>query len=247
MENPSYVVLSHQMALHSQMDVIANNLANMNTTGFREEQLTFSELLGGKASNPGVRGTGARVSFVGLNGTVADTREGPFETTGNQLDLAIKGNGYFVVNTPDGQRYTRSGQFGLDTQGQIVTREGYPVLDGAGRALSVPTGATSLEVTPTGAVSTDKGVVGNLQLVKFDSDQVLQKVGTNLYQTDAQSQAVDGTTSVMQGMLEGSNVQPIVEMSKMIQVQRAYESAQQMLNNEHDRDLKAIETLTKTN
>ncbi len=246
MENPAYIVLSRQTGLRSQMAVIANNLANMNTPGYRGEQLLFNEYLSPKASNPGLRGDGARVSFVGLGGTLTDTREGPLETTGNQLDFAIQGDGYFVVQTPDGPRYTRDGHFSTDAQGRLVTREGLSVLDSANRPLTVPPGASSIEVTGTGQLSSDKGSIGTLQVVKFANEVSLQKVGTNMFQTDSAAQPVDGTTKIQQGMVEGSNVQPIVEISKMVELQRAYEAAAQMINNEHDRGLKAIEVLTKT-
>src|SRR5690242_8327186 len=118
MENPTYLVLSQQMGLRSQMDVIANNLANANTAGFKAERMMFSEFLTTKAGNPGITGDGARISFPGLAGTLADTNEGPLQTTGNQLDFAIKGKGYFVVDTPNGPRYTRDGHFQVDGQGQ---------------------------------------------------------------------------------------------------------------------------------
>src|SRR5947208_1437046 len=107
MENPSYIVLSQQMGLQRNMEVIANNLANANTTGYKAERLMFSEFMPPKAGNPGITGDGARVSFAGLAGTLADIGEGPLETTGNQLDFAIKGSGFFVVDTPNGPRYTR--------------------------------------------------------------------------------------------------------------------------------------------
>ena len=245
MENPAYVVLSQQTALSKQMDVIANNLANVNTPAFRSQTLLFNEFLG-KATNPGISGTGSRIAFVGLGGTLPDTRPGPIEPTGNQLDFALQGSGYFVVNTPDGPRYTRDGHFGLNGQGQLVNAQGYQVVDPAGRPLTVPQGAANIEVTPNGVLNSDKGQIGSLQIVKFDSDIAMQKIGTDLYQTDAPAQKVDSTTMVKQGMIEGSNVQPIIEVSKMIQVQRAYEAANQMIMNEHDRDIQAIQILTKT-
>lgn len=247
MENPALIVVSRQSALRSQMDVIANNLANLNTRGFRKEELLFSEFVSPKASNPGLRGDGAKVSFVGLGGTLTDTREGALEPTGNQLDMAIQGPGFFVVDSPNGPRYTRDGRFTIDAQGRIVNRDGAAVLDPRGRPLTVPPGATNVEVTAGGQVSSDKGAVGNLQVVKFADELSLQKVGVNQYQTDAAPQAVDGNTQVRQGMLEGSNVEPIIEITKMIQVQRAYEAANQMVNNENDRGLKAIDVLTRTN
>jgi flagellar basal-body rod protein FlgF len=247
MENPALIVVSRQSALRSQMDVISNNLANLNTRGFRKEELLFSEFVSPKASNPGVRGDGAKVSFVGLGGTLVDTKEGALETTGNQLDLAIQGPGFFVVDSPNGPRYTRDGRFTVDGQGRIVNRDGAAVLDPRGRPLAVPPGAANIEVTASGQLSSDKGQIGSLQIVKFADELALQKIGTNQYQTDATPQPVDGNTAVRQGMVESSNVEPIIELTKMIQVQRAYEAASQMVNNEHDRSLKAIDILTRTN
>lgn len=245
MENPAYIVLSQQMALSKQMDVIANNLANVNTPAYRSESLLFQQYLG-KAANPGITGNGAPVSFVGLGGTLPDTRPGPIEPTNNPLDFAIEGRGYFVVNTPNGPRYTRDGHFAINSQNQLVNADGYQVVDPQGRPLSIPQNASNVSVTPTGTLSTDQGPVGSLQIVKFDSDVAMQKEGADLYQTDAPSQPVDATTSVKQGMIEGSNVKPIVEITKMIQVQRAYEAANNMITAEHDRDLQAIQILTKT-
>lgn len=245
MENPSLVVLSQQVALSKQMDVIANNLANVNTPAYRGQTLLFNEFLG-KAANPGIGGNGGKVAFVGLGGTMPDIRPGPMEPTSNPLDFAIQGRGYFTLNTPQGLRYTRDGHFQINGQGQLVNTDGYQVVDTQGRPLTVPPGAANIEITPTGVLNSEKGQIGQMQIVKFDSDVAMQKTGTDLYQTDAPSQPVDATTSVKQAMIEGSNVQPIVEVSKMIQVQRAYQSAQQMIMNEHNRDLQAIQTLTKT-
>lgn len=246
MENPAYIVLSQQMALSRQMDVIANNLANVNTPAYRGETLLFQQYLG-KAANPGLSGNGAPISFVGLGGTLPDVRPGPLEPTNNPMDFAIQGSGYFAVNTPDGTRYTRDGHFAINAQNQLVNTDGYPVLDAQGRPLTIPQGAANIEVTSSGALSSDKGAIGTMQIVKFDSDVAMQKVGTDLYQTDAPAQPVDATTIVKQGMIEGSNVQPITEITKMIQVQRAYEAANNMITAEHDRDLQAIQILTKTN
>jgi flagellar basal-body rod protein FlgF len=246
MENPSYIVLSQQMGLQRNMDVIANNLANMNTTGYRSERLMFSEFMTSKATNPGVTGDGARLSFPGVAGTLADIGEGTLETTGNQLDFAIKGSGFFVVDTPNGPRYTRDGRFELDGQGRIVNKEGYPILDAQNRPLTVPPGTAKVEATPTGTLSTERGPIGSLQVVKFDSEIGLKKAGTNLFETDQAPQKADSFT-LQQNAVEASNVKPIIEMTKMIAVQRAYQSAQQMLDQERERSSRAIATFTKTN
>jgi flagellar basal-body rod protein FlgF len=245
MENPSYIVLSQQMGLRRHMEIIANNLANVNTAGFKAERMMFSEYVTTKASNPGIKGDKAQVSFLGEAGTVYDTAEGPLESTGNQLDFALHGPGYFVVDTPDGQRYTRDGHFELDGTGKLITRDGYTVLGAGNAALTLPADATSIEASESGKITTNKGDVGTLQVVKFDPNVQLRKVGRNLYETDATSQPIDKNTKVQQAMSEASNVQAVLELTRMIDVQRAYQSAQRMLENESDRSRKAIQTLTR--
>lgn len=247
MENPSYILLSQQSGLRRQMDVIANNLANTNTTGFKAERLMFAEYMVSKASNPLTSGNGARISFVGQAGTLADTREGALQVTGNQLDMAIAGPGYFTVETPGGPRYTRDGRFELDGQGRIVNREGLPILNRAGQPLTVPAGVTRIEVSNSGRLTSDKGDVGELGLVKFENDMALRKIGGNLYETDAAPQPVDATTRIQQNMVEASNVQSILEVSNMIEIQRRYQASQRMLEAEHDRARTAIQKLTRVN
>jgi flagellar basal-body rod protein FlgF len=247
MENPSYIVMSQQMGLRRQMDVIANNLANVNTTGFKAERMLFAEHLVTKATNPNAAGPGARISFLGQAGTLADPREGTLQMTGNQLDMGLAGPGYFTVETPGGPRYTRDGRFELDAQGRIVSREGFAVLSRGGQPLTIPTGATKIEVTQTGRVTSDKGDVGDMAVVKFENESALRKAGSNLYETDATPQAIDGATRVQQNMVEASNVQSILEISQMIELQRRYQASQKMLEAEHERARTAIQKLTRVN
>src|SRR6185312_11727364 len=147
MENATYVALSSQMAIQRQMDVVANNLANASTPAFKGEEMLFSQYL--------VRPSGQRspIAFVQDAGTVRDLREGPITQTGNPLDLAISGQGYFAVQTPLGVRYTRNGHFQLDSQGQIVTSQGYPVLTNSGQPLVVPANTHGITVATDGTVS----------------------------------------------------------------------------------------------
>ncbi len=245
MENPSYIVLSQQTALRRQMDVIANNIANANTTGFKAERLMFSEYLVSKASNPLTSGPGAQISFVGQAGTYSDQREGTLQTTGNPLDMGIAGPGYFTIETPGGPRYTRDGRFELDGQGRIVNREGLAVLGRGGQPLSVPQGATRVEVSNTGRLTSDKGDIGDMAIVKFENDLALRKVGGNLYETDAAPQPIDAATRVQQNMVEASNVQSIFEISNMIELQRRYQASQRLLEAEHERARTAIQKLTR--
>jgi flagellar basal-body rod protein FlgF len=217
----------------------------VNTPGYKAERMMFIEFLTGKASNPGISGEGSRISFLGQGGTLADFREGTLESTFNQLDFAIHGPGYFVLDTPAGPRYTRDGHFELSGDGRIVSRDGYTVLGQGGQALQVPEGTKKIEVTESGRLSGDKGDIGPMQIVKFDNEVQLRKLGANLYETDAQPQPVDNTTKVQQAMIEASNVQSILELTKMIDVQRSYQAAQKMIDNEHDRARKAIQTFTR--
>src|SRR5689334_5512790 len=154
MENPSYIALSQQMALRRQMDAIATNIANVSTPGYKAERIMFSELLAGKAPYPGAAG-GSRqgLSFVNDVGMLRDTSEGGMTQTGNALDLAVSGSGYFVVDTPAGPRYTRAGAFRLNQDGRIVTSDGYPLLDQQNRPISVRPGETRIEISAKGAVT----------------------------------------------------------------------------------------------
>lgn len=245
MENPAYIVLSQQMGLRRQMDVIANNLANTNTNGFKAERLMFTEFLTSKAGNPDASGPGARISFVGQAGTVADPRDGHLQSTGNQLDVGLAGPGYFAVETPGGPRYTRDGHFELDGQGRIVSRDGFALLDRGGSPLAVPQGTEKIEISDTGRVTSDKGQIGDIQVVKFESDLLLRKIGANLYETEAPSQPIDGETRVKQGMIEAANVQPILEITNMIEVQRRYQASQRLIEGEHERARSAIQKLSR--
>lgn len=247
MENPSYIVLSQQMGLRRQMDVIANNLANANTTGFKSERLTFTELLTSKAANPGTSGPGARISFPTPAGTIADVRDGHLETTGNPLDIGLSGPGYFAVETPGGPRYTRDGHFELDGQGRIITRNGYALLDRSGAPLTVPADTKNIEISDTGRITSDQGQIGEIQIVKFESDLLLRKIGANLYETEAPPQPIDGETRVKQGMVEASNVQAILEITNMIDVQRRYQASQRLIEGEHERARSAIQKLSRVN
>lgn len=247
MENPSYIVLYQQMGLRRQMDVIANNLANANTVGFKSERLTFTELLTNKAANPGTSGPGARISFPAPAGTIADPRDGHLQATGNQLDVGLTGPGYFAVETPAGIRYTRDGHFELDGEGRIVNRDGYALLDRGGAPLNVPANAQSIEISSTGRITTDQGQIGDIQVVKFESDLLLRKIGANLYETDAQPQPIGTDTQIKQGMVEAANVAPILEITNMIEVQRRYQASQRMIDAEHERARAAIQKLARVN
>lgn len=245
MENPSYIALSHQMALRRQMDVIATNIANSSTPSFKAERLMFEEVVAGKAPYAGSGGSQRGLSFVRDFGMLRDTADGGLMQTGNTLDLALNGPGYFVVETPAGPRYTRNGNFRLDQDGRIVTSDGHALLDGQNRPVSVPPGETRIEISAKGAVTTESGEVGRIQVVSFADEQALRKLGSGLYDTDQEPQPVAATTEVRQGMIEGSNVRAVAEITTMMEVMRRYQSAQRIVDAEHELTRRAIEKLSR--
>jgi flagellar basal-body rod protein FlgF len=229
MQSATYVALSSQMALRRQMDVVANNIANAATPSFKGEHMMFAEYLG-KAQN------GQRMSFVQDLGTYRETKQGALTRTGNPLDIALDGEGYLKVQTPLGIRYTRNGRLQLDAAGQAVTAQGYPVLAEGDTPLIVPTDARDITLT------TEQGQAGKLAVVKFANENDLAPASAGLYVTQA-TPVPAPDTAVMQGMVEESNVQPIVEMTRMMTVAQNFASANNLLQAESDREKSAIDKL----
>jgi flagellar basal-body rod protein FlgF len=225
-ENTGYIVLSRQMAIQRQMDVIANNIANMSTTAFKTERVLFEEFLMETE-------TGENLAYVRDFGTSRDVTQGEFQPTSNPLDVAISGPGYFSVETADGIRYTRSGQFRLDTEGFLITASGHKILDNAQQPISLAGGDAVLDIASDGTISNSAGTIGKLGLVSFLNEQTLLPVGDGLYQTEEAPTPVDDV-SVVQGMVESSNVVPILEMTRMIQATRAYKSSTEILSKDDD-------------
>ena len=241
MENTSLIALSRQSALRRQMNVIAHNLANMNTTAFKGEKMLFVDEL--VRSRGGDRTRFENMAFVRDLATMRDTSEGPLKKTENPLDVAIRGDGYFVIDTPDGERFSRNGNFQFDQTGQLVTQAGYPVLSVGGQPFFFAPGDREITISRDGSVSTNAGPLGRLRVVRFDNDQTLRMTEGGLYVTDSPPQAVD-RPDVVQGMLEGSNIEPVREMTTMIEVQRAYEGAKTLIDREHERIQRAIRDLS---
>lgn len=263
MQTPTYIALSRQMVLQRQMDVVANNLANANTPGFKVEEMVMSEYKI-RAEKP------VKLSYVQDFATARDFRDGPLKMTGNDLDLAIQGDGFFAVQTPQGTRYTRVGRFQLDRDGQIVTSQGYPVLAG-GAPITVNPDDGRINVAEDGSISTDRAkngtqqqVLGRLDVVSFadknqlvpeqdnlfsPGNQIARPVNTdlgtaNVGQPVAGTATLGSSTKILSGMLEDSNVKPIVEMTSMIQVTRNYQAVQKFLDSEHQRQLAAVNQIT---
>lgn len=242
MENTSFVALSRMTTLRRQLNVIANNLANMNTTGFKGEKMMFVEHL--IRSRGGERILGDEIAYVRDIATVRDLSEGPLKATGNPLDVAIHGEGYFVVETGNGDRYTRNGRFSLDESGQLTTMNGDPVLSDSGQPFFFSPEDRNIEITRDGTITTENGQLGRLQIVRFENPHELKEISGGLFDSEAPPLDVD-EPNVVQSMLESSNVEPIVEMTRMISVHRAYKGVQKLVESENERVKKMIGELAK--
>lgn len=237
MENALLVGLSAQIALRRNMEIIANNLANVSTSGFKRETPMFEEQLAQVTADGGAL---REVAFVRDWGVVRDMTSGPLLQTGAALDVALEGSGLLVVNTAQGERYTRDGHLKLEANGRVVNSDGDPVL-GDGGEITIPAGETEIKIANDGTVSTKSGIVGRLRLVTF-APGALTKEGGNLYSADAAPEP-STNTRVLQGMIERSNVEPVQEMTKMIEVLRAYQHSTETLNATDDLIRRALQKL----
>ncbi len=244
MENSIYVGLSRQVALKAQMDAIANNVANMSTPGYRAQNVVFTEYIEDPRNNPT-----DPLSMVLDYGQFQTTTPGPMRQTGGQLDVALSGPGYLGVQTASGETmYTRAGNFQINELGELITGSGHKVASTGGGNIVIPADATEIKITKDGSISSDRGEIGQLMVVEFENLQDLEATGNGLYRANPDSPPTPATkTTVAQGMIEDSNVTPVLEMSRMIDVHRAYEQTIRMLQAEHDRQRNMIQKLSKAN
>jgi flagellar basal-body rod protein FlgF len=250
MENALLIGLSRQMTLERQLDVVANNIANVNTSGFKADHSLFEEYLRSGAHEDNFAASDRRVSYVQDRGTFHDFKQGPTEQTKNPLDVAIDGGGFLVVQTAAGERYTRDGGLQLNSQGQLVTVAGDPVLGASGPIVLQPTDH-DVSISPDGTISvleangrTDS-VRGKLRLVSFADAQKLLKQGSNLYSAGEGAAQPDLKSTLNQGFIEKSNVSGVAEMSRMIEVTRAYTQMSTLLQQQSDLHKSAIEKLAE--
>lgn len=243
-ENAQLIGLSRQIALQRQMDVVANNMANMNTAGFKAEEILFEEYVMPVASHRDFPRPDQRLSYVHDWATRHDMVPGAIVQTGNELDVALMGEGFLAVETPQGERYTRAGALTLDAGGTLVDMNGFAVLSEAGPVTFGPE-EVGITIGTDGSVASSAGPKGRIRVVEFENVQALTREGSNLWAGDGAIAATE--TRLVQGSIERSNVSSITEMAEMIRVQRAYESLANLMNQQDDLRRTAIQRLGDAN
>ena len=245
MANASLIGLSRQMALRRELDVVSNNVANINTTGFKGDTAVFEEYVMPKARHDGFPGKHSKLSYVHDRATWHDLTQGPLRQTGNPFDLAIDGQEFFVVQTPQGERYTRNGSFQISNTGELVTTEGYRVV-GDGGPIQFQTEDKDVAINGDGTITVPNGTRGKLRLVTFENPQRLQKDGFSTFRATAdQVPQAAQRPHVIQGSIEMSNVKGIIEMTRMIEVTRAYTQTASLMQQHGDMRRSAIERLAE--
>ncbi len=247
MNNALYVGLSRQMTLQRALDLAANNLANVDTAGFKLEQPILNDE---PALAPRKSGQAGPIEYVLDHGVARDFSQGALEQTGAPYDVGIDGDGFFTVNTPSGPRYTRDGRFTVDTSNRLVDKAGnaVQVAGGGDITLDPQRGAPSIAKDGTISQTDDKGAsaqVGRLGVVRFADRAALSKVGDNLLDAGAQPALPAADLQLRQGAIERSNVQPVVEITHLIEITRAYERVTQMMTSNQDLSSQAIDRLGK--
>jgi flagellar basal-body rod protein FlgF len=235
MDSGYYAACTALMSRTQALDTIANNLANASTVGFRSEHNVFSSVLASASGASGTVLNRAMNSFGIMSGTSMDQTQGTLQKTGNDLDVAIQGSGYLVVQTANGPVYTRNGSLQVSGKGQLVTSEGDAVMGDKGEISIVP---GKVSISTDGTISINGAVAGKLKVVDFPAGTRLSSVGSTYYSVPSDVVPQASTSDVRQGALEGSNVNPIAGMVDLVTAQRTTEMMQRalsMFNSEIDK------------
>lgn len=245
MSNAILIGMSRQMALQRELDVVSNNIANINTTGFKGGTAVFEAVTMPGASHSGFGHADRKMSYVHDRSTWHDLTQGPMRQTGNPLDVAIDGKAFLVVQTPKGERYTRNGSFQINATGELITSEGHKVLGESG-PIQFQVNDKDITISRDGTIAAFEGVRGKLRLVEFENSQSLQKDGSSNFATSEDMQPTPAKfPNVIQNALEQSNVKAIVEMTRMIEVSRQYSKVSELLQKHGETRRSAIERLAE--
>ncbi len=238
MDTGIYIALSKEVGTLRDMDVTSNNIANMTTTGYESDNLLFTDFL--TSTTPQEN----NVAFANDVSTYRNTAQGTMQSTGGTLDAAIEGAGYFVVQTPLGIRYTRNGNFKIGPDGNLVTSDGYAVLDDSNQPVTFDTIDRVIQIREDGTVNVDQTDRATLKIVDFDNPQLMHRLGNTLYSSDVPSKPAQNFR-VLSGMLERSNVQPVTELTHMMYLSRSIASTINFITTMHTLERKASDTLAK--
>ncbi|MEQ8405118.1 MAG: flagellar basal-body rod protein FlgF [Oceanicaulis sp.] len=241
MDNAMLVGLSRQLTLRRAMDVAANNIANAQTNGFKAERVMLEDDMTSRARH--VDGPD-RVAFVDEWAMGRDFAQGAIERTGRPLDLALQGEGFFTLETPAGERFTRDGRFTVNPDGELTAADGARVLDDFGQPVRVDPNAGPVTISDDGVI-TQNGLPGQrIGTVRFEQLGLLEKVGDNRFTApDDAERAVENMPQVLQGHVESSNVRAIAEITRMMEVSRSYASVTKMIRDADELSRKAIDRL----
>ena len=244
MDSPSYIVLSRLAAQMRVSQLTANNLANADTPGYRASRPIFAEHLTQQGRVAGPTGAGA-VGYTWDRASWRETQPGPISQTGNPLDVAISGAGFFVVETPRGERYTRAGRFAMGSDGRLVDQGGNAVLNVNSQPIAIAPNDTRIEILGDGTIRSENGVLGRVRIVRFGEEQSLRAEGERLFDANGQQPEEVARPNVVQGAVEGSNVRSVLEMTRMMAELRDFQFATQFLEHEGERQQSVIDRLLR--
>lgn len=237
METTMYLAISRQAVLRREMEAVAHNLANANTTGYKSQSPLFREVLSKTSPTE-------TISQVIDQGLMTNTSDGPLKNTDNNFDFGIRGGGYFAVQTPAGERYTRNGNFKLDSASRLVTQMDNGVVGADNRPITIPPNAGEIRVAGDGTILAGTQVIGQMKVVGFSNDRALKR-GPNSLMIASEAPQKAPQAKVVQGVIEESNVIPMFEISRMSEIVRNFQQANNMVEQEHDRQRDAVRRIGK--
>jgi flagellar basal-body rod protein FlgF len=254
-----YIAASAGLKQSKKMEVIAQNLANVNSTGYKKDRLAFKELMPPFPPDSGMetgknallppRKSNKNVSYVAVTDQYTDHKPGIYKQTNSELDMALDGPGYFSVSTMDGTLYTRNGNFRLDTENRLVNQNEQPVLNEQGEPIVINAQGSDISIDANGNIFAGSGLgnqnIGKIKIVDFENKQTLEKIGDGLFyqgDTEAKEKPIN-STKLRQGFLEGSNVTAVDEMSNMISTLRLFETYQKMIQSIDSMDDQSVNSI----